>query len=120
MCYIPDSLSADEVVRHDEAVTALNTVSVAPCRAGVGLAIFLEHAAEAEISEKSIVSDIGIEPQKLCSARLLAVELQLKRVDLDRIGAKTSNKNAANQKDNGGRYRDRTYDPTRVKGVLSR
>ena len=77
--------------------------------------------------DRELLEDVAIgtdfilsELQKRCKTRLLAVELQLNRKDLARIGAKASNKPYINQEVDGGRYRDRTYDPTRVKGVLSR
>jgi hypothetical protein len=54
------------------------------------------------------------ELQKMCMTRVLAVEIQLKPEELRQIGAKVLTKDQQNQKENGGRYRDRTYDPTRV------
>ena len=53
--------------------------------------------------------------RKLRMTRLLAVEVRLTKVDLERTDARPLDKNKQKQKDDGGRYRDRTYDPTRVK-----
>ena len=73
------------------------------------------------IEDVALATDYVLcELQKRCRTRLLAVELQLNPSDLRRLGAKLATKTQPNQIDNGGRYRDRTYDPTRVKGVLSR
>lgn len=61
------------------------------------------------------------ELQKLCTQRLFAIELRLNAAELRRIGATPSGKKPSKSKVlNGGRHRDRTCDPSRVKGVLYR
>jgi hypothetical protein len=66
--------------------------------------------------DREVVEDVAIgtdfimaELQKLCTTRLLAVELQLNKKNLARIGAKTPEKTNKNQDVNGGRYRDRCH-----------
>ena len=61
------------------------------------------------------------ELQKLTETPLFAVELRLNGGDIRRLDARTSTKKAMSGSGlDGGRHRDRTCDPSRVKGVLYR